>query len=83
VDSGDGLVFPDLNANPATATNQVMPHLCEFISASLPLCSIIRPTSVRLAGATAIAHIFANSGLFTGQSQAFFTAVLTLAANAD
>jgi hypothetical protein len=83
VDSGDGLVFPDLNADPATATNFVMPHPCEFISAALPLCSIIRPTSVALGGATAIAHIVADSGLFIGQSQAFFDAVLGLAAAAD
>ena len=83
VDSGDGLVFPDLNANPATATNLVMPHPCEFISPNLPLCSIIRPTSVAFGGATAIAHIVVNSGLFIGQSQAFFDAVLGLAAEAD
>lgn len=83
VDSGDGLVFPDLNANPDTATNKVMPHPCEFISPNLPLCSIIRPTSVKLGGATAIAHIVANSNLFLGQSQAFLDAVLMLAAEAD
>jgi len=76
-------VFPDLNANPATATNKVMPTPCEFISANLPLCSIIRPTSVPLAGATAIAHILANSALFLGQSKAFFDAVLELAEDAD
>jgi hypothetical protein len=83
VDSGDGLVFPDLNANPDTATNKVMPRPCKFISPSLPLCSVIRPTSVALAGATAIAHIVANSQLFQGQSQAFLDAVLGLAAEAD
>jgi hypothetical protein len=83
VDSGDGLVFPDLNANASTATNLVMPHPCEFISANFPLCSIIRPTSTAFGGATAIAHIVANSGLFIGQSQAFFDAVLGLAAAAD
>jgi hypothetical protein len=83
VDSGDGLVFPDLNANPDTATNKVMPHPCKFLSTSLPLCSVIRPTSEQKAGATALAHIVANSGLFIGQSPAFFDAVLGLAAEAD
>jgi hypothetical protein len=83
VDSGDGLVFPDLNADPATATNKVMPRPCEFISADLPLCSIIRPTSIPLAGATAVAHFLTNTSLFAGQSQAFFNAVLALASAAD
>ena len=83
VDSGDGLVFPDLNASSATATNKVMPRPCTFISTALPLCSIIRPTSVPLAGATAIAHIVVNSGLLDGQSPALLDAVLGLAAAAD
>src|SRR5881397_90622 len=56
VDSGDGLVFPDLNQNPATTTSLVMPRPCKFISEDLPPCSIIRPTSIPLAGATAAAH---------------------------
>src|SRR5438552_9126325 len=64
VDSGDGLVFPDLNQNPATATNLVMPQPCKFISEDLPLCSIIRPTSTQLAGATAVAHFLNDTGLF-------------------
>jgi hypothetical protein len=83
VDSGDGLVFPDLNANPATATNKVMPAPCEFISPNLPLCSIIRPTSVRQAGAVAIAQKVVNSGLLLGQSKAFLNAVIQLAEEAD
>jgi hypothetical protein len=83
VDSGDGLVFPDLNANPATATNLVMPRPCKFISEDLPLCSVIRPTSIPLAGATAAAHFLTNTGLFVGQSDAFFEALFNLAAKAD
>jgi hypothetical protein len=83
VDSGDGLVFPDLNTNPATATNLVMPRPCEFISASLPLCSVIRPTSPAQAGAVAIAQKVVNSGLLLGQSQAFLNAVVRLAKEAD
>ena len=36
VDSGDGLIFPDLNQDPATTTNLVMPRPCKFISEDLP-----------------------------------------------
>src|SRR5881397_1157203 len=83
VDSGDGLVFPDLNLNPATATDLVMPKPCKFISADLPPCSIIRPTSIPLAGATAAAHFLTDTGLFHGQSDAFFNALFRLAEQAD
>jgi hypothetical protein len=83
VDSGDGLVFPDLNLNPATTTSLVMPKPCKFISEDLPLCSVIRPTSIGLAGATAAAHFLTNTGLFHGQNDAFFQALFGLAAAAD
>ena len=83
VDSGDGLVFPDLNLNPATATDLVMPKPCKFISADLPLCSIIRPTSIPLAGATAAVHFLTDTGLFHGQSNEFFDLLLSLAKQAD
>ena len=84
VDSGDGLVFPDLNlTHPESPTSLVMPAPCKFISEDLPLCSIIRPTSVPLAGATAAAQFLTDTGLFHGQSDAFFTALFTLAAAAD
>ena len=83
VDSGDGLVFPDLNENPETATNLVMPRPCKFISTDLPLCSIIRPTSIPLAGAAAAAHFLTDTGLFHGQSNEFFEVLFTLAEQAD
>jgi hypothetical protein len=83
VDSGDGLVFPDLNLNPATTTNLVMPVPCKFISEDLPLCSIIRPTSGALAGATAAAQFLTDTGLFDGQSDAFFHVLFSLAVAAD
>jgi hypothetical protein len=83
VDSGDGLVFPDLNLNPATTTNLVMPRPCKFISTDLPLCSVIRPTSIAQAGATAAAHFFTDTGLFVGQSSAFLQTLFSLAAAAD
>jgi len=83
VDSGDGLVFPDLNQNPATTTNLVMPRPCKFISEDLPLCSVIRPTSTALAGATAAVQFLTATGLFDGQSDAFFQTLVNLAAAAD
>jgi hypothetical protein len=83
VDSGDGLVFPDLNLNPDTATNLVMPRPCKFISEDLPLCSIIRPTSIALAGASAAAHFLTDTGLFHGQSSEFFDVLFGLAEDAD
>jgi hypothetical protein len=83
VDSGDGLVFPDLNANPDTATDLVMPKPCKFISTDLPLCSIIRPTSIPFAGAVAAARFLTDTGLFQGQSQAFFRTLFRLARQAD
>jgi len=83
VDTGDGLVFPDLNANPATATNLVMPKPCKFISHDLPLCSIIRPTSARFAGAMAAAQFLTDTGLFHGQSGRFFETLFKLADAAD
>ena len=83
VDSGDGLVFPDLNQNPDTTTSLVMPRPCKFISEDLPLCSVIRPTSIAQAGATAAAHFLTDTGLFAGQSAGFFDALLELAQKAD
>jgi len=83
VDSGDGLVFPDLNLDPATTTSQVMPKPCKFISEDLPLCSVIRPTSIGLAGAAATVHFLTDTGLFNGQSSAFFQALFSLAIAAD
>ncbi|MEO8429609.1 MAG: hypothetical protein ABI651_21160 [Verrucomicrobiota bacterium] len=83
LDTGDGLVFPDLNLNPNTATSLVMPKPCKFISEDLPLCSIIRPTSIPLAGASAAVHFLTNTGLFHGQSSGFFAFLFLLADRAD
>jgi hypothetical protein len=83
VDSGDGLVFPDLNTDPATATDLVMPRPCKFISPDLPPCSIIRPTSIRFAGAMAAAQFLTDTGLFQGQSRQFFETLFRLADAAD
>jgi len=78
VDSGDGLVFhtpPD--------PEDVLPTPCTFISDKLPLCSIIRPSSVELAGAQAALKFHTNTGLFIGQSKKFFNFMDELAERAD
>jgi hypothetical protein len=64
-------------------TNQVFARPCTFISKDLPLCSVIRPTSTAKAGAMAAAQGLAASGLFQGQSNAFFEALAELAQEAD
>ncbi len=94
VPASTGALFPQLPIAPNQTpdgldpaepidTNQVMPRPCEFISASLPLCSVVRPTSTEHAGAVAAAKGVAASGLFEGQSQAFIDLVLSLAEEAD
>lgn len=81
VDTGDGLVFPDISSDPNH--NQVMPKPCHFLRQSLPLCSIVRPIRKVNAGAVAAANFLTNSGLFTGQSQNFFNTLFRLARAAD
>lgn len=56
---------------------------CTFISKNLPLCSVIRPTLPENAGARAAAKALTNSGLFEGQNNAFFDALMELADEAD
>jgi len=83
VDSGDGLVFPDLSAIADFPNNLVMPKPCTFISRSLPLCSVIRPTNPALADAEAAVRGLTASGLFQGQSSQFFATMTALARDAD
>jgi hypothetical protein len=64
-------------------TNQIMPAPCKFISTNLPFCSVIRPISTDQAGANAAATALTASGLFDGQSRAFFDLVGELAQEAD
>jgi hypothetical protein len=80
-----GLTFPDLNARNSELdqTNLILPEPCEFISKSLPPCSVIRPTLTRDGGAVATIRAFTDDLLFLGQSQAFFTLVKRLAGEAD
>jgi len=85
VDPVTGLTFPDLN-NPATEltqTNKILPEPCNFISKSLPRCSVIRPTSTQNGGAVATVKAFTEDGLFIGQPAAFFELSMQLAVAAD
>ena len=80
-----GLTFPNLN-NPATEltqTNKILPEPCAFLSKSLPVCSVIRPTSTQNGGAVATVKAFTQDGLFKGQSDAFFKLAMQLAEAAD
>jgi hypothetical protein len=84
-DPETGLTFPDLNAlhSELDQTNLILPEPCEFISKSLPQCSVIRPTSTQNGGAVATIKAFTDDLLFLGQSSAFFTLVNRLAVEAD
>jgi ferritin-like protein len=92
-DPTNGLTFPDLNSgvdpnNGATGaavqemfqTNLIMPEPCPFIDASLPACSVVRPTKATATGAL---KFLTAMGLFIGQSDAFFTFLTDLATAAD
>jgi len=85
-DPTNGLVFPDLNKPPFDTedfnTNLIMPEPTIFLDRKFPVCSIIRPTETNGA-ATGAAAFLTASGLFEGQSQAFFDALFTLANEAD
>jgi hypothetical protein len=70
-------VFPDLEE----FGEHIMPNPCTFFDAALPLCSVVRP--IDTAGAVAAANFLTDSGLFAGQSQAFFDALDALARAAD
>jgi hypothetical protein len=85
-DPTNGLVFPDLNSPPYGGenfqTNLIMPEPCPFLTRSLPVCSIIRPTATTGAAMGALKFLTAM-GLFIGQSPAFFEMLGELAADAD
>jgi len=84
-DPKTGVTFPDLNAlnSELDQTNLILPEPCEFISKSLPKCSVIRPTLTQNGGAVATIKAFTDDLLFLGQSNAFFTLVNRLAVEAD
>jgi hypothetical protein len=81
-----GVTFPDMasfDGDELRQKNLILPEPCQFISTSLPACSVIRPSSTAKAGAAAAVAALSNSGLFQGQSQAFFSRLNSLAAAAD
>ncbi len=84
-DPQTGVTFPNLNNPPTelTQTNKVLPEPCQFINTSLPLCSVIRPTSTQLGGAVATVNAFTADLLLLGQSPAFFAFAMQLAVAAD
>jgi hypothetical protein len=79
-------VFPNLNAFPFGGqdfqTNLIMPEPCPFLSRSLPVCSIIRPTETKGA-AMGVVNFLTAMGLFRGQTQPFFEFMQDLAQAAD
>jgi len=85
-DPTNGLTFPDLNRPPFDGqtfdTNLIMPEPCPFISTSLPVCSVVRPTNTKGVAMGALKFLTAM-GLFIGQSDAFFTFLTNLAEAAD
>jgi Ferritin-like domain len=84
-DPETGLTFPDLNARNSELdqTNLILPEPCEFISKSLPKCSVIRPTLTQNGGAVATIKAFTEDLLFLNQIPAFFVLVNRLAVEAD
>lgn len=84
-DPETGTFFPNLDASGRNSTraNNIFPHPCEFIDPSLPDCSVIRPTLSKNGGAMAAVKFLTSTGLFKGQSSAFFAAATALAKAAD
>jgi len=84
--TGVSVTFPDLNAPPFGGedfqTNLIMPEPTAFLSRHFPPCSIIRPTATKGVAAGAVKGLTA-SGLFLGQSPAFFSFLTQLAQAAD
>jgi hypothetical protein len=81
------VTFPDLNSPPfggeAFSTNLIMPEPCDFISAALPACSVIRPTLRKHAGPLAVVSFLTSMGLFIGQSAEFLFTLKAIATEAE
>jgi hypothetical protein len=84
--TGVSVTFPDLNSPPFGGedfqTNLIMPEPCPFLSRSLPVCSIIRPTETD-GIAMGVVKFLSDMGLFKGQPPAFFALLNQLAEDAD
>lgn len=64
-------------------TNLILPEPCQFLSADLPACSVIRPTLDANAGPMAAVTALTEDNLFVGQSQEFFDVVMGVASAAE
>ena len=88
-DSISGLSFPNFFTKPPlqparlVQPSLIFPVPCEFISANLPHCAVIRPSADEFSGAQAAVAALTNDGLFTGQSAKFFQVLKQLAEEAD
>jgi hypothetical protein len=81
--TGVSVTFRDLEVeNELFDKALIMPEPCPFLSRSLPIVSIIRPTNTQGA-AMGTLRFLTNMGLFIGQSQAFFAYMTQLAQAAD
>ena len=81
--TGVSVTFPDLDvSNPLLKKNLIMPEPCPFLSRSLPIVSIIRPTKTEGVAMGALKFL-TDMGLFIGQSPAFFAYMTMLAQDAD
>jgi hypothetical protein len=81
--TGVSVTFPDLSqANEKLKANLIMPEPCPFLSRTLPRCSIIRPTETQ-GIAMGVVKFLTAMGLFSGQTQEFFTFMTGLAQAAD
>jgi hypothetical protein len=69
-------------ATEAFKPNLIMPEPTEFLNASLPKVSIIRPTETKNAAMGAAKFLMAEN-LFLGQSASFFSMIQDLASDAD
>jgi hypothetical protein len=84
-DPTTGTSFPNLKGQhrDTTRPNNIFPRPCEFIDKDLPDCSIVRPTLSQDGGAMAAVKFLTGTGLFKGQSNAFFAAATKMAQAAD
>src|ERR1700683_695620 len=69
--------------NPLIQPSLIFPVPCEFISAKLPHCAVIRPSDDNFGGAVATIASFTADGLFAGQAKEFLQVVKQLAEEAD
>ena len=81
--TGISVEFPDLEVDDELFDKAlIMPEPCPFLSPTLPVCSIIRPTETQ-GVAMGVVTFLTDMGLFIGQSQAFAAYMTQLAQDAD